>query len=193
MSLFVAEGSVRHQVPPLGTRLPQRIKYVSVDLLPAPESLNFCAWVKLPSYVPRKRQELTGTVRRLISETGWSNRRLAMIVGTTHPTIGAIAKGREPERNPQLRDALIRTADVVARISALTHGDRRRLNATLQTPLGASGRTPLDLLASGRYAQAYLTAVDVIRGRRQPNVLLTTDHVRQPSQDVILISEDDDE
>ncbi len=142
-------------------------------------------------YVSRPRRELTGIVRQILQSTGWSNRTLAQVVGTTHPTIRTIKEGHEPERRPDLAAALANTAEVVAKISQLANGDQPKLRAVLKTR-GPSGETPLKLLSDGLYGKAYLVAMDLLVRRRDAGRLLDTTRSRQPSRDTHALSEDPD-
>lgn len=189
MTLLVASGTVRHEIEPIGTAaIPVSRGYY--DEVAAPDL--FAGWLIIPMYEPRTGPDLTRIVKRLIDRTGWSNRSLAGIVGTTHPTIQAIKRGREPERRPGLAEALFRTAEVVERISRLTRGDQAKLKEVLSTR-GQDGQTPLQLLAAEQYARAYLKALDLLNQPRPTVSLLDAIQARQPSQDVGLIFDDSDE
>jgi hypothetical protein len=113
-------------------------------------------------------------------------------VGTTHPTIQAIKSGRELERRTDLAEALFNTAEVVEKISRLAQGNQTILK-TILSSRGQGGRTPLQLLAAGEYAKAYLSALDQINKPHQADSLLNVRQERQPSRDVGLISDDSDD
>ena len=186
--LLTTDGTVRHEVEPIGTVAVPVGEVYYTETVPD----LFASWLLMPSYEPQPVSELTRIVKRLVERTGWSNRSLAEIVGTTHPTIQAIKRGREPERRRDLAEALFNTAEVVEKISRLTRGNQAMLKAILSTR-GSDGETPLQLLAAGEYAKAYLRALDMLNEARPTVRLLDSRQARQPSQDVGLISDDTDE
>jgi hypothetical protein len=187
--MLATMGTVCHEIEPIGTvSLPvaQSYHYDLPNL--------FSSWLLIPSYQPSPIPGLASVISRLIDRTGWSNRRIADIVGTTHPTIQAIRGGREPERRPELADALYKTAEVVEKISKLSRGNQTTLNAILKNRGQTGyGQTPLQLLAAGEYAKAYLAAIDFLNKPRQSGGLLNVRQERQPSKDVGLIFDDPDD
>jgi hypothetical protein len=186
--LLVANGTVRYEIEPLGTvAIP-----ISQGYFDDPTSDFFAGWPLIPMYEPRLVPDLTRIVNRLIDRTGWSNRGLAEIVGTTHPTIQAIKRGRDPERKAGLAEALFNTAEVVEKISRLAHGNQSVIKAVLSNR-GQDGQTPLRLLSEGEYAKAYLRALDLLNKPRATVGLLDVRQRRRPSQDVGLIFDDPDE
>lgn len=186
MSVFVADGTVRHAITPIGTvSASGHWRPVSA---PAPNLIH--GFLVVAPYVSRPPRELTHIVRQILETTGWSYRVLASVIGTTHPTISAIKQGHEPARRTDLADALIKTAEVVAKLSQLADGDQARLKTLLKTP-GPSGDTPLRLLAEGRYGKAYLVAMDLLGRRREAGKLLDTALSRRPSKDICALSDED--
>lgn len=187
--LFIADGTVRHEVEPIGT-----VTASVGELYPAVKAIDiFGSWLIVPNYEPQPALGLTRAVKRLIERTGWSNRGLAEIVGTTHPTIQAIRRGHEPERRPDLTEALFNTAEVVEKISRLANGNQTTIKRILSTR-GADGETPLQLLAAGEYAKAYLRGLDMLSSSRRSTVrLLDARQERQPSREVGLIFDDRDD
>lgn len=185
MSLFVADGTVRYKIAPIGI-------IADSPSVAAPSHANtslFDQWIVLGMNSPTPALGLPQLVERIAARTGWSNRRLAQLVGTTHPTIRAIRLGREPERRPDIADALIRTAEVVDRLSRLVP-DRDRLNTILVTS-GPDGATPVALLADGQYGKAYIQALDLIGRRRTPGKMLNVKRPRRPSLDTAAIDVDE--
>lgn len=185
---FTACGTVCHEVQPIGTVAVPAIQSYHFE---EPQYL-FNDWLLIAPYVSQPIPDLSRIVNRLIDRTGWSNRRIAEIVGTTHPTIGAIKKGREPERKPELAEALFNTAEVVEKISRLANGNQAILKVALNQR-GQDGFTSLQLLAAGEYAKAYLKALDVLNRPHQIGGLLNVRQERQPSKDVGLIFDDPDD
>ena len=186
--MLLANGTVLHEVHPVGTvSVPAPHRYLDErQLSPFPE------WLIIAPYESAQIPALAGIINRLIYSTGWSNRRIAEIVGTTHPTIQAIKDGRQPERRPELAEALFKTAEVVEKISRLAQGNQSALNAILTSRRNEQA-TPLQLLASGNYARAYLQALDFLGKSRQVGKLVDSTQVRQPSLDVGLIFDDSGE
>jgi len=183
--LLITSGTVRHEVEPIGT-----VSLPSVwDCSDEGSGNLFSSWLFMEPYRPRRVPELALIISRLADRTGWSNRRIAEVVGTTHPTIQAMKSGRTPERRPELADALFKTAEVVEKISRLAEHDQMTLKAILGSR-GSDGRTPLQLLAAGEYAKAYLRSLDVLNGPRETPGLLNVVQVRQPGQDIGLIFDD---
>lgn len=188
MNTFMTEGAVQHGLAPIGSSFCVQLRPFrpSVDVTP------LSRWATFPRIESISTLELAELLRELILATGWSHRRLASVLRTSHPTIGAIIRGETAaERLPGLGRALEKTADVVARLARLVDNDRSHLNRLLQSTLD-NGRTPLDLLADGNYARAYLVAIDLLGRRRQPNIPLGTDRIRQPGNDVAALFDDDE-
>ena len=186
--LLTADGTVRYEVEPIGT-----IAVPPGEIHSAEGQLDlFAHWLIVPNYEPQAAPGLTRIVRRLIERTGWSNRGLAEVIGTTHPTIQAIRRGREPERRPDLAEALFNTAEVVEKISRIANGDQATLRSVLSAR-GSDGETPLQLLAAGAYAKAYLRALDLLNGSHSAVRPFNSRQERQPSREVGLIFDDRDE
>jgi hypothetical protein len=188
VSVFVANGTVRHTIEPTGTVSPPNFQATDLGLA----NELFSPWLQIKPYVAKPAPDLTRVVYSLIGCTGWSNRTIAGLIGTTHPTIQAIKKGRELERRPELAEALFKAAEVVEKLSRLAEGDQARLNSVLKNP-GADGQTPLRLLSEGAYATAYLKAMDLLGRPRRAGGLLKARWTRQPSEDVGLVFDDSDE
>lgn len=187
MSVFVTDGTVRHEIEPLGT---VSSVYAETGDFRLSGDL-FSPWLLVTPYKPSPIPDVTRVMHRLITWTGWSNRVIADVIGTTHPTVQAIRKGRNPERRLDLTDALFKTAEVVEKLTRLAGADQSRLRMALKTS-GPGGETPLQLLSAGEYGRAYLQAMDTLNRRRQEGHLLNTHRTRRPSEDVGLVSDDPD-
>jgi transcriptional regulator with XRE-family HTH domain len=129
-------------------------------------------WMPVPQLSPAP------AALRFVSEirerTGWSARRLAEIVGTTHPTIRRIETGGRlvSGHSGELRRRLTQTHDLVGRIYIIAGRDPAATAQLLEeTP--DSGRSAVDLLRSNEPARAYLAAIDVARPR-PPGLLVGT-------------------
>lgn len=116
------------------------------------------AWVRLPS-------TYADLLRQVNELTGWSFRDIAEIVGTSHTTVGKLANGATPtSRSADAAERIAPLLDVLTRVSRLVAAGRD-LNAVLgeSTP---EGETPHEVLRSGDWSRALLTAMDVINGPR---------------------------
>lgn len=130
----------------------------------ASESLDlFDTWVRLPApkpYSPPKVQEQAAEIRAC---TGWSQRRLASVLNTTHPTVKALEQGRIVTR---VRDLPARLSDihrVVERVFLLAGRNPNETNRLLTSRANNRQLSAVDLLAEGRAAQAYLAVLDILR------------------------------
>src|SRR4051812_6746147 len=112
MSIFVADGTVRHRVTPAGTASAWGMRVTK-----AVEKVDpFSTWLLVAPYAAQPAGDLSRAIKQVLESTGWSNRVLASVLGTTHPTIQAIKRGRQPERRTDLAAALTKTAEVVERL-----------------------------------------------------------------------------
>lgn len=187
--IFVADGTVRHCIAPLGTTLSQSAH--------APEQHPdlFRPWVRFvqPSVyemVVRTVPALTIETKNLLQVAGLSNRQLAALVGTTHPTIASILRGWEPVRVEGLSDTLLQVHSVVQRILSLAGGDKSLVRLALHAT-DSDGVGVLRHLKEKNYSRAYLAALDFVNqhkeishpGRRQR---------RRPSSETVILHDADD-
>jgi hypothetical protein len=95
--------------------------------------------------------------------TRLSNRGLADLLGTTHPTIAAIARGQTSSfaRRPDLGQRLAGIHALCRRLAPALGADARSLVTLLETPT-ADGRTIAELAASGDLAGAYLLSMQLV-------------------------------
>ena len=134
--------------------------------------------LRIPSPSPRPVPESSRLVARLRSRTGWSGRRLAEALGTSHTTIRRIEGGRPlmAAHSGDLWRRLHEVCDVVERVYRLTAENAEATARTLEAvPPGL--RSPLEELQAGESAKAYLNAIEVLRPRRPG--LLTGDRPRR--------------
>jgi hypothetical protein len=111
-------------------------------------------------------------VQRMISDmrawTGWSQRRLADVLGTSHTTVGRAEAGRPlvEARSGDLRDRVDRAHAVVQRIFLLAERDAEETARLLETPPSITGGgSAVDGLRTGNPDRAYIAALDVLRPR----------------------------
>jgi hypothetical protein len=121
----------------------------------------------LPSPEVRPAPELQRLTRQIRTWTGWSTRRMAEVVLTSHTTIAAIENGRPlvDGHSGDLRQRIVATHELVERVYLLADHDTGRVSATLDTVLPGR-RSPTEELRSGEPARAYVTAIEVLTPRR---------------------------
>lgn len=141
-----------------------------------PEPLNTAAtfwtigdWpIAVPPPVSHAIPRLQRVVREIRDRTGWSARRLAEVVGSSHTTILNAENGRPlvSGHSGDLRQRLLDVYEVVERVYLLASRDRRQTEAILSTA-PANRRSAVDeLTATGDAGRAYIAALDVLRPRR---------------------------
>jgi hypothetical protein len=137
-----------------------------VRLKTAQEFRNFFSlWVLLSPWRPSSMLDAQQQARELQRWTEWSDRTLAQVLGTTHPTVRALLEGRgaTSSRTTTVRARLRNVHEMVARVHALSGGSSIVTARTLaELPPGSSER-PLDYLQAGEIAHAYLAALDILR------------------------------
>lgn len=97
--------------------------------------------------------------------TGWSERTIAQALRTTHPTVGKLLAGQRTSW--RVRRHLGSAYEVVRRVSVLTNGDPAATDRLMRTEPGNGGATAIEELRDSNFASAYLTAIDVLRPRRE--------------------------
>lgn len=123
-------------------------------------------WVRVPKLAPRPTpgaQRMTREIRRV---TGWSQRKVAQVLGITHPTVRALEEGRSGHRDPALFERLVQTHAVIARVHLLLGGNAVDTGRVLDTAPSNSTDTAAQLLAASRPGASLAAALDVIRPRR---------------------------
>lgn len=168
----------------------------SVSAPPATQELRnfFDFWVRLAPWRSSPLLDAQRQASELQSWTDWSDRTLAQVLGTTHPTVRALLEGRgaTTSRTALVRARLREVHEVVARIHALTGGSAAVTARALSELPPGSDRRPLDYLRSGDLGRAYLAALDVVRpAPRDTDGLLSADwSIRAGEASVELIDED---
>jgi len=114
----------------------------------------------LPTVLIEVEKSLNEIVETLIIATRWSARTLADLLGTSHPTIRAIAENRlgSGTRSPDLLLRLQNLEALTMRILPLVDNDPRRLEAVFR----AGTPSVKELIETGEYGGAYLAAIDAI-------------------------------
>jgi hypothetical protein len=133
---------------------------------------------QFPSFVAFPTLGLQRMVKQIREWTGWSTRRTAEVLNTTHTTLRAVENGRPlvSGHSGDLRERLISMHDVVERVHLLVNRDSDRTAEVLDSaPPGQL--SPSDELQAGNPARSYLAAIDVLRPRRPG--LLVGDRLRR--------------
>jgi hypothetical protein len=118
---------------------------------------------ELPVSSPAESPEESRMVADIQLWTGWSDRALAEVIGTTHPTVKALRDGRfvVVPRNRESRPRLRATHGVIARAFLLTGRDARRVNRVLGDT--SRGDSPTQHLIRGDITGAYRSLLDLLR------------------------------
>ena len=193
-TMFTVDGTVQHAlIPPDGTGL-----VIALGSEPdqwSVESLGQARswWVETP---PPARTKPLPAVARAVHDvrrmTGWSNRKLATVAGTSHPTIAAIAHGRVPSRSPEVAERLLALHDLVFRLWQLVHEDPYLLSRLLDDAQ-EDEKSAAEYIAEGSSARAYLTAIGKLRKPRGVAGLMGSDRRRRHGDDSVALHDDDAE
>ncbi|WP_372450959.1 helix-turn-helix domain-containing protein [Actinoplanes flavus] len=124
-------------------------------------------WVFLPSAAPRTKSSLPRLVRQIREWTGWSQRDLASILGTSHTTVRKLeSEGRVTARSRDAATRVAPTHDLIRRLIVVAHHDSGRLATALNAQSHLKGKRVVDLITSGDYPSAYVAAARALRGTR---------------------------
>lgn len=142
--------------------------------------------VDLPPSPPKPVPETARLITLIRDRTGWSGRKLAEVLGVSHSTVRRLARGQRPEKahSGDLPIRLRNAYDVVDRVYLLTMRDPATTARTLDDAL-PNRRSPIEELRAGMPAEAYLSAIDILRPAR-PNGLLTGSRPRRDGATVPL-------
>jgi hypothetical protein len=142
------------------TRIPAQVRTVVTNPYEMP--------YQLPTYVVDDVPDDTRMLSDLKSWTGWSNRKLAEIIGTTHPTIRALSDGRVviTPRNREYRRRLHSVHSVVERVFLLAGRDQHRTRTLLSDD--TAGNSAMRQLANGEIGAAYATVLEAVSPPRPP-------------------------
>lgn len=130
----------------------------------------FDPWVRVPERAPTPAPRTQVLARSLRRQTGWSQRKLASVLRSTHPTVRALEEGRSSAQQDELYDRLIGVHEAVERVFELAGRDSRETNRLL-TAATPEAATALDLLTAGDFPAAYLAALDTARPRRRSRMM----------------------
>lgn len=133
--------------------------------------------IRLPKLPVRAAPDVQRMASQLLKWTGWSSRRLADLLGTSHTTILKLEAGRPliTGHSGDLRRRIADVHDVVHRVFILAEDNPVKTTQILESaPPG--GRSPFEELRADSPTRAYLSAIDLVRPRSAG--LLTGDRSR---------------
>lgn len=148
-------------------------------------------WVRFPvpeKYVPPQAERLTREIREW---TGWSQRKMARALGTSHPTVRALEEGRSVWRVRDILTRLIEAHSVVERAHLLSGRKSQETDRLLTTPRTAGELTAIDLISQRRPSEAYLAVLDVLRPRQHG--MMTGLWPAEAHQGTAALTDDEDE
>ena len=93
--------------------------------------------------------------------TNWSDRNLALALGTSHPTVGKILSGRSV--NLPLQERLVDLHALIERVHILAGRDVSATARALGT--NSSNNSAFRLVTQNNVSAAYLAAVDALKNR----------------------------
>jgi hypothetical protein len=124
--------------------------------------------IVLRAPVPNAAPRLQRMIKEMRDRTGWSARRLAEVVGSTHTTILNAENGRPlvSGHSGDLRQRLVETYDLIERVYVLADRDPDKTAAVLATAPPGRRSAVEELRAARDPGRAYLAALDAIRPRQ---------------------------
>ncbi len=127
----------------------------------------------MPPSATHMAPEVVRQLHDLVRWAGWSNRVLAEVIGSTHPTIAQALQGHAAalSRSAAQRQRLDEAHDVVSRVHVLVGRDVERTARALDTP-DDDDLTATDHLVGGETVKAYLAAIHVLRPPRRGGMML---------------------
>jgi transcriptional regulator with XRE-family HTH domain len=127
----------------------------------------FDTWVRLPEAAEYTKPRPQQQVEQIRARTGWSQRRLAQVLRTTHPTIKAVEQGHTVVRVHDLPARLAEAHRLVQRIFLLAGNSAIEANRLLVTAPAPGQQSAVDLLKDRQPDAAYLAALAVLRPPRE--------------------------
>ena len=121
-------------------------------------------WVILPDSYPSRAPHFDRMLREIRDWTGWSQRRLAALIGTTHPTVKRLEKGETSSRSADAAARLPHINNVIKRLWILSGGNAKSVARLLDSSGPGDARSAFDLLTQEQYSRAYLRALQVLEG-----------------------------
>ena len=131
----------------------------------------FDTWVRLPEPKPYTTPRLREQTEQIRERTGWSQRKLARVLCTTHPTVKALEQGRTVLRVHDLSARLAEVHGLVQRVFLLSSNSVGETNRLLVTSPTLGQQSAEDLLKNREPAAAYLAALAVLRPPREASMM----------------------
>lgn len=155
--------------PVLLPRLDDTVSFKVVS--DAPDGWLYDPWLVLPPVEVREAPRAQQMMVELQQMTGWSDRRLAVTLHCSHPTVSAISRGKSSASAGDLRQRLTEAFDVVDRIFLVAGRNPVETDRLLTSPPSKDAASAADLLATRDPAGAYLAALAVRRPARQSGLM----------------------
>jgi transcriptional regulator with XRE-family HTH domain len=162
---------------------------VPSPIMPAPLAFElFGWWAQLPPIIPLPAPSADRLSRQLREWTGWSQRQLGEVLGTSHTTIRQLERGRHlvEARSGDLRRRLLDLYEVAERVYVLV--DRNPTLTAAALTESHAGTSAADLVSRGQVGQAYLVAIDSLRPRLDRQ-LITGTPTRRPGPATVPLGE----
>lgn len=140
------------------------------------------AWIVLPDETEDPVPPLCGLIRETRELTGWAQRDLAQVLGTSHTTIGRLeTDGRVTARSRSVAARATELHAVLVRLARVADGPDALVAALDRT---VRGTTPRELLTQGQWSRAYTAALDALRGPRPAMVGASAVPVRAATREI---------
>lgn len=125
---------------------------------------GYVAWIQLPAAPAEPVSRLPRLLRDSRAATGWSQREIAEVLGTSHTTIRRLeADGKVSIKSRDIAAKVPYLHAVLLRV-ARAAGSPTALATALVTPVGET--TAATFLREGKWTRALTTALDAVRGPR---------------------------
>ena len=125
---------------------------------------GYMAWVQLPAPPAEPVSRLPRLLRECRAMTGWSQREIADILGTSHTTIRRLeAEGKVSIKSRDIAAKVPHFHAVLLRLARVS-GSSDGLATALVTPVGDTNAAAF--LREGNWLRAFTTALDAVRGPR---------------------------
>jgi len=171
---------------------PYSIDAGTIDSWPAhvrQDAKLYDTWVRLPKTTIEAAPMSQQLVKDVRTWTGWSQRQLARVLGTTHPTIRTLESGKPVTRVEDLVTRLQETHGVIARIFLLADRQQRELQRLLSTRPVEHRLAALALLEERRPADAYRAVLEVLRPQHQGGMIQSVFPAKGSGRTVSLLDE----
>lgn len=140
------------------------------------------AWIVLPDETADPVPPLCGLIRETRELTGWAQRDLADVLGTSHTTVRRLeTDGRVTARSRLVAARATELHAVLVRLARVAGGTDALVVALGRT---VRGTTPLELLRQSQWAKAYIAALDALHGPRPAMLDAATVPVRAATREI---------